>query len=1394
MIRASEGASSIPWVERFSVSATRERWAEFLGLEHGALPSLVDFSREGDDWIVRRTPIAGRRIAAGRIPSEQAPALFLQAAGLCAFLQASGFWLDEDDLAGAVHNRAEGIARLFLVRTPACISRGGPGPAPSAVLAAFLHRLFARGRRIGSPAARSLFDRLIASDAAFRRAEFWLASAFRAFPQLAVAAAAPARVRTIGLTGDFWRDTTRRARLEAASEQLAGRAVRLFACEGSRFTPGGALGLGQLKGGAVEASRELRERHVREKSRLPAIWIAVEPGRWDDLSRRAFEAAVHALGDEVEQRVIKGGTTAPRLPDEWRREVFVPCGTLSASLRFYEGLAELARPDPVGGLDLARRAAASERWASFVSDPTGSAPLPLPSTAAAGASVLLAEIPAPEREVLEALAAHELPMEVQTLARMLPRRRLSGVLSRIESRGEATRDVAGVWRIAEPGRRKVALSQSRRREICRRRASVEEHPGRRVELLLEAGEAEEAFREAERWFRASGGLPAEQWFGLSSRLSNTDVAEKPVWLMLLEAERELAGGRAEEAQRRLVSVAESAAASPEERRVAMLRAAEVQAHRGQSAQAGRLAAAWRRSFPDAPANERVRALRAEAGSRAREGDHATAFRLLDEAEREGAGESFDSRLATALARADVYSVAGRFHEEKEIYERWRPAVFERQDDISTARLLAREALGLSDRRDFAPAVARLEQALAVTRDDAALRAELLVDLAATLYHAGRPGPCVSLLEEAIGLACAVGREDLLRVARGNRIELWINQCRWEEASREIEALLRAAAKEGDPVRQLVALHHRSRLALRRGFLEEAGRDNAEARSIASRVEDRLEVGELWLEDGDRFLYAGDFVGAKHAYEVASADPPDRCDSDVRARQRLQELAWPESGPPQEVLEDLKEEFARDEYASAERVARWHRLRRGRCGTDEPLCQRAERILRARGGARLADCVFGRRSETSADADTAASLRDLRAAAAALLAGHEADASLSPLGLTGLAVEDADGREILRLGNRLANGSESERRSLDAGAIRYELLFWPAPAAETATAITFLLETLLFRVAPPDPPIEFAEGWRRLGVVAADAAMEEPYRRLLRFAPQPVTVLILGESGSGKEAVARAVHSLSTRAVGSFVAVNVPAIPPALLESELFGHSRGAFTGADRDRRGLLEEASGGTIFFDEIGDLTPTLQVKLLRALQEREIRRVGENRPRAIDVRVVSATSRQLARDVESGAFREDLYYRLHVALIALPALRDRGRDAILLARHFLARFGREYGRGSLQYSPEAVSALAAHSWPGNVRELQNAVAQAAALAESNGVVGVELLPEAIRRPRRTAVGVEDYRTRMDAHRRGLITEALERSGGNRSRAARELGLSRQALLYLIRELNVASRPRSDH
>jgi transcriptional regulator with PAS, ATPase and Fis domain len=420
------------------------------------------------------------------------------------------------------------------------------------------------------------------------------------------------------------------------------------------------------------------------------------------------------------------------------------------------------------------------------------------------------------------------------------------------------------------------------------------------------------------------------------------------------------------------------------------------------------------------------------------------------------------------------------------------------------------------------------------------------------------------------------------------------------------------------------------------------------------------------------------------------------------------------------------------------------------------------------------------------------LRALRDAVAAAVSGGETQSPLPAFGLAGLSITDGEGRDVVRLGVRPASGDPVLKRLLNAGGARFELALAPPVSEEVSAPIALLLETLLYRAEGEAAPSDFADGWRHVGIVTADASMREAYRRLVRFAPQNLTVLVLGESGSGKEAVARAVHTLSPRCSGPFVSVNVSAIPAALLESELFGHARGAFTGAERDRRGLLEEASGGTIFFDEVGDLGPPLQSKLLRVLQERDLRRVGENRSRPVDIRVVSATSRDLAKEVEAGRFREDLYYRLHVAVVALPPLRERGRDALLLARHYLERYAREFSRGPLRLTPEAQSLLLSHRWPGNVRELQNAVCQAAALAEPGGAVSAELLPVSVRREGRTAGNGGDYRSRVAAHRRRLVREALERSGGNRSRAARDLGVSRQALLYLMKELVVASpRPR---
>jgi DNA-binding NtrC family response regulator len=1195
---------------------------------------------------------------------------------------------------------------LWLARTPRAVAGPALPGGPAAALAALLARLFERGGRITAPAVRTLLGQLHRHDAAARRADFWVAAAFRTFPELGLPAASGARQRCLGLSERSLRTARARTLCEKARALLDGSAPSVFEVEGSPVAPASALGLVPLPRGAAEACRRLREAAARAAGGRRLVWIAVAPERWDELSRRGFDGARLALAERVDVVIVPAQLPPPEAPDEWRRALWVPTGAIAGSVRFWEWFARTNAAAPHGAIARARATLASAGFAAFVADATGSAPFP-------------------------------------------------------ERTGE----------VAAPRGPAACLSD---------RA---DDPGARIEELLATGRRRAALEEARRWIASAPGLRPEAWFSVSARLA-ADVGEDlPPWLAALEAEREVAGGRPLEARARLERIGKDAAADPETKRRARLRLAEVAVLIGETVRISRRAAAWRAEHPDAPVEETARALRLEAIGLAREGRSGCALERLDEADRAGAPDLAE-RVETALVRAQVHALAGSFEAEDALYAALRPEVQGAGDDRLQARFLAQEARGLLDRREYARALVRLEEAIGSARDEPAERAALAIDLAATLYHAGQADRSEEALGEAVAAAAAAGREDLARIARSNRIELWLDRCAFVPAAAEIAQLELCARAEKDRTRLLVALHQRSRLALRRGDLPAASRDNAEARRLAEETGDRLEIGELWLEEGDRCAYEGDCEGARRAWERAAQDPPDRCRTDGIARERLAELdATPDGGTLAAGADAL---FASDPFRAAEAVARWCGLL-GRSQIAGPLRDRAAAVLRAAGAAALAERI----AELSGARISEDALRELRTVVVARLGGAGVDAApaLRALGLSRLAVRDEEGRELVCLGE--PGTGEEEWRRLEAGSVRFALALAPRPPADVGEAVALLLETLLYRSAAEAAPQDASEAWRTLGIVTADPAMEEPYRRLRSFAPQPVTVLVLGESGSGKEAVARSIHRLSPRASGPFVPVNIPAIPAALLESELFGHARGAFTGADRERRGLLEEAGGGTIFLDEIGDLDAALQPKLLRALQEREIRRVGENRARAIDVRVVSATSRDLARDVEAGRFREDLYYRLHVALVRLPALRERGRDALLLARHFLERAAREYGRGPLRLTPEAGAAIAAYTWPGNVRELQNAMAQAAALCEGDGLVTVALLPDAVRTARRTEAPAGDYRARVDAHRRDLITDALDRTGGNRSRAARNLGLSRQALLYLIRELKVPDRRR---
>jgi DNA-binding NtrC family response regulator len=307
------------------------------------------------------------------------------------------------------------------------------------------------------------------------------------------------------------------------------------------------------------------------------------------------------------------------------------------------------------------------------------------------------------------------------------------------------------------------------------------------------------------------------------------------------------------------------------------------------------------------------------------------------------------------------------------------------------------------------------------------------------------------------------------------------------------------------------------------------------------------------------------------------------------------------------------------------------------------------------------------------------------------------------------------------------------------------------------------------------------------VVGKSDKMNEAIETAKKVAMSKATVLLLGESGTGKEIFARAIHNGSERRNQPFVAINCVGLSKELLESELFGHEKGSFTGADQLKKGKMELANGGTVFLDEVGDVSQELQTKLLRFLQEREFDRVGGIKPIRVDVRIIAATNRDLEVAVKEGRFREDLYHRLNVVPIMLPPLRERKEDISALARHFLQRFAKEVKKNLSGINDEALDKLSAYDWPGNVRELANVIERAAVLGQ-----GAEIVPHDL--PARiSAVQSEpqsdgiSYRDAMDAYRRQLVMRALAQTQGNRAAAARALGLHEKYFLRLLKSLRIA-------
>jgi len=312
-----------------------------------------------------------------------------------------------------------------------------------------------------------------------------------------------------------------------------------------------------------------------------------------------------------------------------------------------------------------------------------------------------------------------------------------------------------------------------------------------------------------------------------------------------------------------------------------------------------------------------------------------------------------------------------------------------------------------------------------------------------------------------------------------------------------------------------------------------------------------------------------------------------------------------------------------------------------------------------------------------------------------------------------------------------------------------------------------------------------ESARWEGIVARDPVMERALNIVARAAPSQATVLISGESGTGKELVARGIHAASPRCELPFVAVNCAALNASLIESELFGHEKGAYTGADQQRQGRFEQADGGTLFIDEVGEMPAEVQVKLLRVLQERSFERVGGNHPIQVDVRLIAATNRDLEAMVRQGTFREDLFYRLNVVMAQLPPLRERRQDIPHLVDHFLVRYNAANAKSVQAFSREAMDLLMRYAYPGSVRELQNIVERAVVMARGE-VISQEELPPGVQAGRDAALADEESGSlpaRVEALERAAIEQAMEQTGGIQWRAAEQLGITERVLRYKLKK-----------
>jgi two-component system response regulator PilR (NtrC family) len=414
-----------------------------------------------------------------------------------------------------------------------------------------------------------------------------------------------------------------------------------------------------------------------------------------------------------------------------------------------------------------------------------------------------------------------------------------------------------------------------------------------------------------------------------------------------------------------------------------------------------------------------------------------------------------------------------------------------------------------------------------------------------------------------------------------------------------------------------------------------------------------------------------------------------------------------------------------------------------------------------------------------------------------------EASLPDLVLTDVKMPDGSGFEILKRSRELAatvpvvmitayTTTKTAIEALKSGA--YDYISKPFDVEEMKHVVERALERK--RLAEENVALRHRIEKASHGVVGVSRKMCTLLELVDRIGKTSSTVLISGESGTGKELIARAIHDASARAARPFVSINCGAMPESLLESELFGHEKGAFTGAIREKKGLFQEAEGGTLFLDEIGETSLTMQVKLLRALQERVIRRVGGNAEEPIDVRIICATNKDLAKKVETAAFREDLFYRINVIPLPIPPLRERREDIPYLVRHFLRKVAREQGMAEKKISTEAMRLLEAYGWPGNVRELENLIERTAAL-EPSDVITTSSLPEVFLHPAgvppaTSLEGIDLPLDGIDLERylewlgKRLMQQALERAGGVQIRAAGFLRMTERSFRYYAKKYGI--------